>query len=1026
MIKQSRLVAPYHSSLSSISDRKIDNRTKFWAFDYKCSAMAPGSSSSSTPTPSSLHHAIRQRSVIPRRLFRIPADQRALLDRPDSWFNPSANTTKPLFNVPPGVLDDVKARILPPPAQKPLSSSASTQAASPKKRKAGHDEARNRPPSPSSSSESSEGIPMSSWSLSPPRPMPVTPGFQKPLDDSDDSESPLSQALPGSRQSRTNTNTEGQSSQGVADRGHNANWQSDIILSQSPLPEPKDALRDLTSPSPRVNSSAFASVTQTQSQADTRLPPTLLQRTLGPLLPPSSSGIDELEAEIPGALFRATPPINRTSVLKGNFANTPPCGQGSVVPSTYTATHSPPVQGQPRRRRPMKRIKFDDSPSSVIPNTVKQTPGQGISRKPRPSPDLTMSSSPFPISATFPNNRAEPAPSDKPNAASAIAEACEETLPEQPQHDGHYTQTRSDVPELLKSPSEAQRNGETEMVGMETQMETVEMETVEMETVEAEIVEAETVEAETVEAETVEAETPKKGPTLLQPNWAEFFWKEPLEAYQSAYDSFRGSLGDFVRACLSIKSLRRERKLPVFLYDDFIRVFCDDYIRYIERTDDDPPLYAMEWYVENIPWPLYLKGIVTNDNLGRVFEVHATEYYEARKALGFSRSPTVDKSFTVTREESPKTAKALAPPSERAATRTSTPLAGRDTAQPASRPGRSTEPLQERPQAPHTEEQSAVQATHAPKTVEDATPVTINLVDADSSSSEADMETRSIQDGSDSATVANGDGHQGNDGAAATAETPDRPIEQQPPPDTVDRPVAAQDGRHQSKARHSMPGRSEHTQTPNKVKPRVLPPSFAPSTPNGTSQARRATLPAAGAAPPDKPSPAPSARKTATPEGGVRKNKKKESRQEKFRRHLQKLKEEGRLPGQASSSAPPRHSGIAVALNRFTTFRLEINHILCIWGFSWKCAAGEYNSCPLFLVRGGEKVNKVWLTTNAPKKRRNENLAPGRDSVLSISSMSFHSVRSFACFPVPHLSSTTSQKVGEEMSPMFSFHQISV
>lgn len=840
--------------------------------------MAPGGPGSPTSASYSLHHAIQQQTVIPRRLFRIPAEQRALLDRPDSWFSPSANTTKPLFNVPPGVLEDVKARILPPPAQKPLSSSASTQATSSKKRTADHDEPPNRPPSPSSS-ESSEEIPMSSWSLSPPRPMPAPSRSQKPVDDSDDSESSSSQAPPARQQPRTNTDAKKQRSPVALDKEHISNWQSGVILSQSPLPEPRDALRNLPPSSPGRDSSTYASVSQTQSQANTRPLSPLLQRTLGPLLPPSSSGPDELEAEIPGALFRATPPINKTSVPKGNFANTPPCGQGSVVPSTYAVAQSPPVQAQTRGRRPMKRIKFDedDTPASVVPNTVKRTPGQGNSRSSRTLLNHTMSSPSGLISATFPNREPESAPSDKPGAAIPAPELCEEALPpQQPQIDApRNAPTISEDSELAKFPPEVQN-----------------------------------------------METMEKGPTLVESNWAEIFWKEPLEAYRSAYDNFKGSLGDFVRACLSIKSLRRERKLPVFLYDDFIRVFCDDYIRYIERTDDDPPLYAMEWYVENIHQPLYMRGIVTNDNLNRVFEVHAKEYYEARKALGFSRSPTVDKSFTSTTRESPTTTKAVAPPSELAATKASTTPTGRDIAQAAPRLENSTRPLRDRPQAHRTVEQPVVQATEGRKTAGDTALVTVDLVDSDSDTSEDAMETSDDEPEHDSTTVAIGDGHQRLDRAANSTDTLPRPVEQQrqASQDTTSRPAATQDGRHPSKARHSMPvsdritsGQSEHSRnpTPAKAKSRVLPPSFAPSTPrNNASRARRTTLPAGGTTLTDRPSPAGSAYSTLTAEGGVRKNKKKESResrQERFRRHLQKLKEEGRLPGQAPSTAPPRH-----------------------------------------------------------------------------------------------------------------------
>ncbi|EGY17414.1 uncharacterized protein VDAG_01096 [Verticillium dahliae VdLs.17] len=125
-----------------------------------------------------------------------------------------------------------------------------------------------------------------------------------------------------------------------------------------------------------------------------------------------------------------------------------------------------------------------------------------------------------------------------------------------------------------------------------------------------------------------------------KPYFRERFLLEPLETFQSAYRSFDGSLGDFVRACVSLKSLRRERRLPVFLYDDFVRVFCDDYIQYVSETDDSRPMYAMEWYVDNVSKPIYQKGILTKDNIDRVLKMYPDEYNAIREALGQSRSHT--------------------------------------------------------------------------------------------------------------------------------------------------------------------------------------------------------------------------------------------------------------------------------------------------------------------------------------------------------------------------------------------------
>jgi hypothetical protein len=120
------------------------------------------------------------------------------------------------------------------------------------------------------------------------------------------------------------------------------------------------------------------------------------------------------------------------------------------------------------------------------------------------------------------------------------------------------------------------------------------------------------------------------------PDMSALFWNQPFDAFCVAYPTFRGSIGDFVRACLSLRSLHRKSRLPVFLYDDFIRVFCGDYIEYIEGTSDDEPKVAMEWYVENVMEPVFTKRIVTTKNLGRVFKIHTDEFESASNDMYLS------------------------------------------------------------------------------------------------------------------------------------------------------------------------------------------------------------------------------------------------------------------------------------------------------------------------------------------------------------------------------------------------------
>ncbi|KAL2883053.1 hypothetical protein SGCOL_001744 [Colletotrichum sp. CLE4] len=112
------------------------------------------------------------------------------------------------------------------------------------------------------------------------------------------------------------------------------------------------------------------------------------------------------------------------------------------------------------------------------------------------------------------------------------------------------------------------------------------------------------------------------------------FAQGPLEAFRYAYPSFSGSVGDFVRACSTIKDLRRKRLLPKWLYDDFIRAFVDGFVPYIQTLDDDEEsLSAYQWYVEYVDRPAYQGGVVTRENLYLVLKIYNSEYKLARESV---------------------------------------------------------------------------------------------------------------------------------------------------------------------------------------------------------------------------------------------------------------------------------------------------------------------------------------------------------------------------------------------------------
>ena len=111
----------------------------------------------------------------------------------------------------------------------------------------------------------------------------------------------------------------------------------------------------------------------------------------------------------------------------------------------------------------------------------------------------------------------------------------------------------------------------------------------------------------------------------------------PYSAFCIAYPRFRGSLDDFIRAVLCVDDLRKKKALPEFLYDDFIRVFCGEYIDYISRAAEDPsrnPLTAIKWYNDNVERAIYAKGVISKDNVESVLETYEDRTRLIRGEIG--------------------------------------------------------------------------------------------------------------------------------------------------------------------------------------------------------------------------------------------------------------------------------------------------------------------------------------------------------------------------------------------------------
>ncbi|KAK1767018.1 hypothetical protein QBC33DRAFT_538931 [Phialemonium atrogriseum] len=112
----------------------------------------------------------------------------------------------------------------------------------------------------------------------------------------------------------------------------------------------------------------------------------------------------------------------------------------------------------------------------------------------------------------------------------------------------------------------------------------------------------------------------------------------PFTAFTVQYPEYTGSLGDFIKAIICIQDLQQNRALPEFLYDDFIRVFSEDYLDYIGKLDDtSKALTANQWYNENVQQPLYTGGIITRSTLKNAVESYPDEFRSVRRSLGGTR-----------------------------------------------------------------------------------------------------------------------------------------------------------------------------------------------------------------------------------------------------------------------------------------------------------------------------------------------------------------------------------------------------
>ncbi|KAM5355265.1 hypothetical protein ACJ41O_001911 [Fusarium nematophilum] len=510
-----------------------------------------------------------------RNVTNIPADQRELLEKPDSWAVDARNRPHGLANIPGHVLKTAKEAYTirkaasgnPQPLSRKRSGSPAASASSKRLRSSvtatPRQDPSNRPPSTSPERQIS-------WSPSPNAPSP----------------SPSSIHV-----------------------AFNSTVQSSIVR-ETPKTAPV-AARPQRNPLPSLPSSDGP-----EPDLETELPQALprpdvsINRTANRLNPTAPS------------------PISSTNRVMA----TPPCAQPvhptqPVIPSTVAADKQI-GQGQAtpgkRRSRKFKVIEFDDtekkvhhppnrlpttktfatvessiptSSDSIIPNTYKAPPTQ----------DSVIQS----IEENEPvHNNGETARSDADRSSVArSSRRTKETILQSIEE--------SDADKDIQTPKK--QNGEKTAAAKRPNN--------------SKEVENQRKSLRPRQTPTTEPD-PRPPPLLIGPSET----LEPFAVFLRHYPEYTaehyGTKGTFVNACVYLNYLRRRNMLRDVLYDDFIRAFTDDYSAYLDTVKPgQKPMVAIEWFNKQPEPVLYDKVVVDRSNLSYILKYYFEEVARANKAM---------------------------------------------------------------------------------------------------------------------------------------------------------------------------------------------------------------------------------------------------------------------------------------------------------------------------------------------------------------------------------------------------------
>ncbi|KAM4058701.1 hypothetical protein HRG_006347 [Hirsutella rhossiliensis] len=198
----------------------------------------------------------------------------------------------------------------------------------------------------------------------------------------------------------------------------------------------------------------------------------------------------------------------------------------------------------------------------------------------------------------------------------------------------------------------------------------------------------------------------------------------PYRVFAAEYPDYvachGGSLWNFVRACVCVDYLRRERMLRECLFDDFVRAFSVGYLQYVARAGPgQEPLPAIEWFNLLGGAPLYNRMVVSRKNLDAILAAFPEEVKKARNIIrdDDDDDDAIQEARPAEREpslvtgpmpsESPEPRPAHTPRSAIGVGRLETPSAGR-------RPSRLQTPPVPRPPSPQLGSDGPVPPSAAP------------------------------------------------------------------------------------------------------------------------------------------------------------------------------------------------------------------------------------------------------------------------------------------------------------------------